>query len=1600
MEFLLPDMPSVTSAQNGISSPKRRDVDDCSAATGTLLRGTSLPNFANGSSSCFASTLSVSNSLPSCYFSQVIDTSGTDTPNGGVESAQMAAVQNHQPLDSNPILSHLADNCTLRYDTQFSSTSESEVLSVKPCQSNDNIIIPSFKKHLATSKCYLEKENALVETNKALCIEADSLKRYPSSTAPRSPSSEHHSESMCTPCISYAELLELHCSNHVPRQCKEGDKVFDKCHDVSSLILFNADHRAPLPTDAVEVKSGLPTKALSSRHIGGGNFPTPSSPSKFPFCATPRTPRHDSHSCPVHCKHSSSGSVPCSSSTRRGHKCYSLNKAYVDESDTKPPLGLWERNAANCKCHDLSCKMVFSSKPPNPKIEATPALNESSHTNYCVLCKGKLLSLRPAIYTSRSAEPLECQPTMQLRKAICTPDFKESPPSSEHHFGCNPLETIDLRSLVAAQVALPPTASFSCAVQQGASVPNIGASEHLLPNIKSQDTFSELAEPYLCSSPSSDASPMEMLLPTQLTAIDMHDLTVCITVQASSNFSYPDEPSTQEDKDTTPKSRIYIDTDLEIQPRKHGRCFQVVEKALRGSFDVIESLCGIPVPYRKHTRTQTILRGLQGTFLPGRLVAILGPSGSGKSTLLNVLAGRLEHTKGQLKINGLETTDPQELRRFSAFIQQLDLFLPNLTVEEHLSIQIQLRLDKKMTAARRKELVKHVMTRFGLYKVRDVPIGSTDLSYGISGGERKRLSVASATLTNPYILLADEPTTGLDSVMAISVVAALRRLAASGRTVIASLHQPSTSIFAMCDEVLLLAEGRIVYFGDRLGSVEWMRRLGMVCPKFANPSDFLIRCVSLPENPQQRAEKLNLIYKWADTWEAKGDEFLREWTESGRLAFFQSSRSFAERSIEMGLCSGTGRPSLVVSPEPSVWNSSQDGVFDENADGDDNVGLPLSMESSWAYSNTARLLNLKCGNPVESCLSVGSSKDVTSLPRLVGGTGTSLRRKSYIQRSFAPTPQEENNKQSGSQLSRNDGDSRDDRTVYRDAISQPGGGSQTSAGIETFVSEATMLSCFDTFYSAPAATSLSYLLSSQNDLEDTRKQLTAETTKALLRTFRYSGPRPYGRCSTAEERTDGRLYLYVSPLDMGRPRTAIPERRCRSVVGKPVSLRCYNKANIPSLRSKADESCAVGIPEKRPCAAFGKKGLRDLQSTEPSVSKTTNEVHEKPTGQWNGFSPQLDRPSQPLQDEETVLAEHVYLPRETDLSKPETGEGNSTLPVGSEIPLEYQYLQRVKSCKEPDRSASSNADDLGPNALAVTLRSDGELLTQHKRHGFWYQLRVLTNRALTSNRRDPILLYARALQTLVIAVMYGSMFLNLGDTFSDAKSKVSALFFVLTNQGLVGAAGVCSTFPTEKVVISRERESGFVDTRAYILAKMLADIPIQCIFPILFNVITMLMMNLCNGWESMVLSCVVALAVCNSAITVGYLGSAAAASSDVALIVAQIWVLPALLFSGFIIKFDDIPKPISWLQYLSYFRYGFIAYAQLIFGGLKIPYELAAEGYLTGEAFMKAYLGITVGGTSNFWTQIGYLALMIFVFRAATVIIVVPLAKNWREKPS
>ncbi|CAI9106280.1 OLC1v1005402C3 [Oldenlandia corymbosa var. corymbosa] len=131
----------------------------------------------------------------------------------------------------------------------------------------------------------------------------------------------------------------------------------------------------------------------------------------------------------------------------------------------------------------------------------------------------------------------------------------------------------------------------------------------------------------------------------------------------------------------------------------------------------------------------------------------------------------------------------------------------------------------------------------GLQDCADRLIGSWHLR-GISGGERKRLSIALEFLTRPRLLFLDEPTSGLDSASAFFVVQALKNVSRDGRTVISSIHQPSSEVFALFDDLCLLSGGEMVYFGEAKTAIKFFAEAGFPCPSRRNPSDHFLRCIN------------------------------------------------------------------------------------------------------------------------------------------------------------------------------------------------------------------------------------------------------------------------------------------------------------------------------------------------------------------------------------------------------------------------------------------------------------------------------------------------------------------------------------------------------------------------------------------------------------------------------------------------------------------------------------------------------------------------------------------------------------------------------------
>ncbi|XP_076930553.1 ABC transporter G family member 25-like [Bidens hawaiensis] len=225
---------------------------------------------------------------------------------------------------------------------------------------------------------------------------------------------------------------------------------------------------------------------------------------------------------------------------------------------------------------------------------------------------------------------------------------------------------------------------------------------------------------------------------------------------------------------------------------------------------------------------------------PGELMAVLGPSGSGKSTLLNALAGRLpqHYFTGTVLANGRKIT--KAVLKRTGFVTQDDVLYPHLTVRETLIFCALLRLPTSLSRREKTEVADSVISELGLSKCENTIIGNTFIR-GVSGGERKRVSIAHEMLMNPSLLILDEPTSGLDSTAAHRLVLTLAGLAhQKGKTIVTSVHQPSSRVFQMFDSVLVLSEGCCIYFGKGSEAMRYFESVGFR-PSFPmNPADFLL----------------------------------------------------------------------------------------------------------------------------------------------------------------------------------------------------------------------------------------------------------------------------------------------------------------------------------------------------------------------------------------------------------------------------------------------------------------------------------------------------------------------------------------------------------------------------------------------------------------------------------------------------------------------------------------------------------------------------------------------------------------------------------------
>ncbi|KAK7789772.1 hypothetical protein R5R35_013940 [Gryllus longicercus] len=225
---------------------------------------------------------------------------------------------------------------------------------------------------------------------------------------------------------------------------------------------------------------------------------------------------------------------------------------------------------------------------------------------------------------------------------------------------------------------------------------------------------------------------------------------------------------------------------------------------------------------------------VHGRAESGSLVAVMGASGSGKTTLLNAVSKRVEDgVEGGIFLNS-QIVCRNELIEVSGFVTQKDIAITTLTAMEHSFFMSQMRLNKSIKSNQRRTRISELLTELGLSGQE-----GTQLKY-LSGGERKRLSVAVELLHDPLILFCDEPTTGLDSYNALLLIEKLQIIAKAGKIVMCSIHQPASDIFTCFNQIILLTSGKLAYHGPTNHVLTYFSSLGSPCPSNYNPADFLI----------------------------------------------------------------------------------------------------------------------------------------------------------------------------------------------------------------------------------------------------------------------------------------------------------------------------------------------------------------------------------------------------------------------------------------------------------------------------------------------------------------------------------------------------------------------------------------------------------------------------------------------------------------------------------------------------------------------------------------------------------------------------------------
>ncbi|XP_010527096.1 PREDICTED: ABC transporter G family member 5 [Tarenaya hassleriana] len=345
--------------------------------------------------------------------------------------------------------------------------------------------------------------------------------------------------------------------------------------------------------------------------------------------------------------------------------------------------------------------------------------------------------------------------------------------------------------------------------------------------------------------------------------------------------------------------------DFKISPRTRDvNPFAIFARKLQQETD--DQKLKVEEPWKIEEETgnkiKHVLKGVTCWAKPWEILAIVGPSGAGKSSLLEILAAKVIPQTGSVFVNQ-RPVDRAKFKKISGYVTQKDTLFPLLTVEETLMFSAKLRL--KLPEDQLRSRVKSLVQELGLEAVAMARVGD-DRVRGISGGERRRVSIGVEVIHDPKVLILDEPTSGLDSTSALQIINMLKLMAETrGRTIILSIHQPGFRIVKLFNSVLLLANGSVLHQGsvDQLGG--YLRSIGLQLPLHVNIVEFAIESIEAITKRQktQQGRSVGHALTSATTQQQKKSEEIQGGSRSGRSTLqqlFQQSKVADEGTMNVG----------------------------------------------------------------------------------------------------------------------------------------------------------------------------------------------------------------------------------------------------------------------------------------------------------------------------------------------------------------------------------------------------------------------------------------------------------------------------------------------------------------------------------------------------------------------------------------------------------------------------------------------------------------------------------------------------------------------------